>query len=282
MNKVFVHTQNSTFNNKKSPVDFHWFHGSSNLHAHAYFELFVIIDGHFKHTYKNKTISLTNGQAVLITPNVPHLLTADSHLNLHANFSITEREFKNLTEKYDPDFYEYLIKNSGKPFLLDEKTLSIIVDLLNLGYYSNYPQTIDYLYLSIIHLLLGVFHISANSVANDLPMPEWLRNFVFKLSSPSVFTLPLKEIYRLSNYSQSRFITLFKHYLNTTPINYINNLKIDYAKKLLAKTNYELIFISNEVGFSSYSYFVTFFKKRTGLSPSEYREKEYIPKELNP
>ena len=126
-------------------------------------------------------------------------------------------------------------------------------------------------------MILGFFIIKNNKHDKEIAVPDWLKAFLEKISKPSVFCLPLKDIYALSNYSQSRFINLFKHYLNITPINYINQLKLSYAKQLLSQTNYDLIFISNELNFSSYSYFATFFKKQTGLSPSVYREKSYIP-----
>ena len=43
----------------------------------------------------------------------------------------------------------------------------------------------------------------------------------------------------------------------------ITKLKIDYAKTLLIKTNYSLLDISNMLGYSSYSHFITLFKKYT-------------------
>lgn len=56
----------------------------------------------------------------------------------------------------------------------------------------------------------------------------------------------------------------------------ITKLKIDYAKTLLIKTNYSLLDISNMLGYSSYSHFITLFKKYTKYTPHDYRKVYYI------
>lgn len=274
---MYIHTRNSVFRNTHSTVDFHWFNGSSNLHSHTYYELFIVVKGEFTHNYMGKEISLSSGDAVLIIPNHEHLLLAKTQHDVHANISITEQAFKSLTKTYNTEFYEFLNQTSGQPFHLNTEELSFLVKSLNSTYAMDNAIALDYYYLSILHFIFGLFISKKNDNISELQIPDWLKDFLNTLSSPSVFCLPLKEIYSLSNYSQSRFIYLFKHYMNIPPISYINNLKINYSKKLLTQTNYDLLFISNEVGFSSYSYFATFFKKNVGLSPSEYREKSYKP-----
>ena len=55
---------------------------------------------------------------------------------------------------------------------------------------------------------------------------------------------------------------------------YINSYRIEAAKKQLLNTNASIKEIMFAVGFNSRSVFNTFFKKSTGLTPSQYREKE--------
>ena len=274
---MLIHTRTTIFKNSDSSIDFHWFNGSSNLHSHSYYELFVIIDGEFTHSYLGKTIELSKGDVVLITPKYEHFLRSKSKRDLHANFSITEQAFKHITKSYDIDIYDYLKQKSGEPLRLSSEQLSFLINALNSIYAMDDTKSVDYFYTSIIHMLLGFFIVEKENQPLKKNVPDWLIEFLNKLSSPDVFCLPLSEIYKMSNYSQSHFINLFKYYLGTLPITYIQNLKINYAKKLIAHTNYSLLFIANELGFSSYSYFTTFFKNATGISPSEYREEAYIP-----
>ena len=52
---------------------------------------------------------------------------------------------------------------------------------------------------------------------------------------------------------------------------YVNQTRIEYAKKLLAETNYSLNKISDMCGYFNISYFYNIFKKLTGQTPSQYR-----------
>lgn len=275
---MFIHTQKSVFNNPKSEVDFHWFNGSSSFHYHTYYEIFIIFRGTFEHLYNNVTTELSKGDCVLIVPNHEHMLTTTLKSSLHANFSITENVFKKLTKEYNNDFYNNLINNSGTPIKIDNTTLSLIENAINNLLNENEESSLEYGYIALIHFILSLFSRHSDPTLNDTSMPEWLKDFIKQLSEPKIFCQPLQNIYALSNYSPSRFTHIFSKYLKITPIKYITRLKIDYAKNLLAKTNYNLLYISNELGFSSYSHFSTIFKKSTGYSPAEYRKNSYIPK----
>ncbi len=53
----------------------------------------------------------------------------------------------------------------------------------------------------------------------------------------------------------------------------INQLRLKEAKRLLAETDMSIIDIAFSLGFSSNSYFASYFKNREACSPKEYREK---------
>lgn len=71
--------------------------------------------------------------------------------------------------------------------------------------------------------------------------------------------------------SYSLFRKAFKEYTGYAPAQYFQELKLRKAKELLAETNYSIKEISYELNFSSYEYFLSFFKKRVGFTPLEYR-----------
>ena len=78
------------------------------------------------------------------------------------------------------------------------------------------------------------------------------------------------------NISVSWFIQNFKQYTNTTPAQYIQNLRLSNAKSLLETTNYNVTEISNLVGYENPLYFSRFFRKQCGISPSQFR-KQLVP-----
>ena len=58
-----------------------------------------------------------------------------------------------------------------------------------------------------------------------------------------------------------------------SPKAYINNLRIDFAKKLLTRSEMSITEISYSIGFMEPLYFSTSFRKSTGISPTEFRER---------
>lgn len=57
---------------------------------------------------------------------------------------------------------------------------------------------------------------------------------------------------------------------------YLTAVRIDNAKKILQKSNDSILKIAEEVGFHSSQYFSNVFKKKTGMSPAEYRRRKSI------
>lgn len=73
--------------------------------------------------------------------------------------------------------------------------------------------------------------------------------------------------------SQSHLSVKFKKETGITLSAYITEQKIKRAMKYLKNTNKTLLEISAFLGFSSQSYFQNVFKKYTGMTPKQYREK---------
>ena len=71
--------------------------------------------------------------------------------------------------------------------------------------------------------------------------------------------------------SKSYISRIFKQKLGVNFITYLTDYRLARAKELLEQTNYKVYYISEQVGFSDYSYFCTVFKKAFEMSPSEYR-----------
>ena len=82
----------------------------------------------------------------------------------------------------------------------------------------------------------------------------------------------LHDLAVLSGYSLSRFKIKFKEEVGITPANYITIQKLEYAKKMLIRTDYPISRIALDAGFSSSNYFTTVMQKLAYCTPSGYRE----------
>jgi AraC-like DNA-binding protein len=83
----------------------------------------------------------------------------------------------------------------------------------------------------------------------------------------------LQSLARVAGYSLSYFKSKFREETGLTPAAYLSLLRLELAKDRLANTNCSVTQISEDLSFSSTSYFTAAFKKMTSFTPKEYREK---------
>jgi len=103
-------------------------------------------------------------------------------------------------------------------------------------------------------------------------MDEHIKQVLHTIENSYCDNPKLTELAALSGYSLSRFKSKFKEVVGIPPANYIALKKLEYAKKLLSKTDYPITHIAMEAGFSSSNYFCTMMKRSTSYSPSEFRD----------
>ena len=84
--------------------------------------------------------------------------------------------------------------------------------------------------------------------------------------------IDVKEIASKLGTSYSWFRKFFKEYTGYAPAQYFQELKLRKAKELLTETNLPIKEIAYELNFSSIEYFLSFFKQRVNITPSEYRK----------
>ncbi len=91
------------------------------------------------------------------------------------------------------------------------------------------------------------------------------QNFKHKLS--------IEEIADSVAISKRNFIRRFKKATNNTPIQYIQRVKIEAAKKALEGSEDPINLVMYDVGYNDVKTFRKLFKKITGITPNEYRSK---------
>lgn len=71
--------------------------------------------------------------------------------------------------------------------------------------------------------------------------------------------------------NRSYLSTLFKAKTGEKFIDYLNNVRINKAKELLEKSDRKMYQIAKAVGYDNVKYFFRIFKKKTGMTPEQYR-----------
>jgi transcriptional regulator GlxA family with amidase domain len=78
------------------------------------------------------------------------------------------------------------------------------------------------------------------------------------------------QVARLCCMSRSHFHAVFKQEAGCTLIDYLNNLRIQAAQRMLAETDTPVLEVAGACGFQSLSHFYHLFKSRTGRTPVEH------------
>ena len=84
--------------------------------------------------------------------------------------------------------------------------------------------------------------------------------------------ISLQEVASVAGMNPTAFCRYFHNKAGKTYAEFINELRISYACKLLRHGNQTIAFICYEAGFNNLSNFNRQFKAKIGKSPSEYRE----------
>ena len=105
-------------------------------------------------------------------------------------------------------------------------------------------------------------------------IPDWydrIKGAVAFIDGHYSEKITLNQLAESSGLSQTLFSRLFKKTMQTTPIRYITEIRLNAARKLLSETDRTLVNIAAETGFYDEAHFVKTFKTSRGLTPGEYR-----------
>ena len=85
----------------------------------------------------------------------------------------------------------------------------------------------------------------------------------------------VEEMAALVGLGTTSFSSKVKNYSGFSPMNYLINIRISEAIKLLKKQEVNMTSIALDLGFYSSQHFATTFKKLTGYTPSQYRKNNF-------
>lgn len=113
-------------------------------------------------------------------------------------------------------------------------------------------------------LLLNRDQSSTHHDETIIKVQEWLQDHY----TQTIQIADLADRFQLSTRSLNR---RFKQAANTTPLQYLQDLRITQAKELLKQSNLVISEIADRVGYQDASYFTGLFKKINSVTPNEYR-----------
>ncbi|WNB92365.1 response regulator [Bacillus sp. NEB1478] len=114
------------------------------------------------------------------------------------------------------------------------------------------------------------YHISFDSLTSHQQLMEKAIHYIQQHYTSEI---TLQKIADYTFISKNYFSILFKKYMNQNFLDYVISLRIKKAEELLGNTSLKVYEVAYKSGFNDVKYFSKLFKKLTGYSPVDYREK---------
>lgn len=89
--------------------------------------------------------------------------------------------------------------------------------------------------------------------------------------------ISIDEIAGVCGFSSSHFMKFFKNIMGTSFIDYLNDYRLSMASRMLVSSGDTILTVASDCGYYNLSYFNRLFKRKYGVTPSEFRKK--LPEE---
>lgn len=262
------------YQNKISENDFLSYNRSlvqdTPLHWHNFIELELVLNGTAEHIHNGISSTISKGHVSLFRINDYHTVKNVNNLEV-LTLSIKDGAFSEMT------LTQLNSARSNLSFDLDKETFNTVLFFCEACIKENslHNKNENYIknLLECILILLLRFDSSEITPIKKHQNSQ-LNTAINYMHNHFRDNITLSTVAKIAHYSPTHFSHIFAKKIGTPFNDYINELKVTYAKQLLNTTTLKIIDIGYQSGFNSYNNFYSTFKQYTNLSPAEYRKKK--------
>lgn len=253
----------------------------SVLHAHKNFELNLMVSGHGKRIVGNNIARFEDDDLVLIGPEIPHSreLTVPQQnnppecLTLFISESLINNDLNKIPEleSIQTLFYRAAggLAFKGQGVKAIENQLKQLVTLKNTDSFIAVIQLLKNLSELREFEILSLTQGSPVRKFKDIDQIKIIYNYIIHNIQE---TITLETASGLLNMAPGSFCRYFKKRTGKSFGQYIRDVRIDHACRMLSNTELPVAQISYESGYNNLANFNFYFKSTMKMTPSEYRK----------
>ncbi|HOJ10235.1 MAG TPA: AraC family transcriptional regulator [Clostridiales bacterium] len=254
-------------------------HNDYNDLWHEFTEIVYVICGAVDQRINGNTYRMKKGDMAYINGLDLHSLYLNPNIYIKILIMQIPPSFISL---YYREHWNHKIISNYFPFNgSDEVNIEIQRCMANIiEEFINKNSAYGYYLASHMYKLLGIIYRNTQFV--DSRAEEYMKqklllekispaiDYIFKNYNNSI---SINDVSSLTGMCNQHFCKCFKKATKYTFTQYLNDVRVLYAQELLLTTNMNITEIAFSCGFSSVSYFNRVFKKKSGISPLEFRRK---------
>lgn len=256
---------------------------NNNWHYHPECELIHVVKGTGTLFAGDGIHHFKNGDLVFIGSHLPHYWKFD---DVYTSQN-PERSYIELTQ-FRTDFW-------GKDFLTipENKKIAALLEKAKKGMAMSGPRTVrakniltklidasdTQRIILLLELLSAIIeckkvsfissHYHSDNAFTQTERINIIYNYTLQHFKTDIY---IKDIAGLTNLTTNSFCRYFKSCTRKSYTQFIAELRIGHACKLLSEGQKSIKEIYNECGFNNFSHFNRLFKKMKGMQPNEYRK----------
>ena len=247
------------------------------LHFHDYYEVFLIIDGKVTHLINGEKVNLSKGMLVFIRPNDLHdYVTRDGKAFSMLNIAFSTNTAKLLFEYLGGGFPTKELFNSKMPpqiqlteqdvtYILSHMTSILAIDD---GDYNGRQTALRIL---IFRIFTRYFSDYKDEISSEMPL--WLTKLCDEMRKNGNFTYGIQRMLELTDKSREHLSRSIKKHMGVTLSEFVNDLRLSFIANMLKNSNHDIADIVFDSGFGNLSWASDLFKKKYGVTMSEYRKR---------
>ncbi|WP_283674251.1 AraC family transcriptional regulator [Butyricicoccus sp. Marseille-Q5471] len=223
-----------------------------------YFQLFLITSGALHFSYQNRLFTAPKGSIVLIDCREPH----DYRAQGPASFKWFA--YDGPTAKAYCDW----LLSFGSPLFFPKDFASLNAQMLSLlQMFASRRINEQKVSIQLQSVLCSLGSVSCDPADST---DQTINEAALYMEEHFMEPLRVETLAAGNNLSVPYFIRQFRKVHGSTPHEYLTNVRLTHAKRLLLTTKLSVIEISAAVGFKSSTNFIRFFKSETGLTPLQF------------
>ncbi|OBR66873.1 AraC family transcriptional regulator [Paenibacillus oryzae] len=252
-----------------------------NAHSHEFIEISYISEGAGMHYINDEAIPVERGTIFFIPIGYSHvfrpkttakgsplivyncLFPVEYLIQLQAGFPAASEALSSFTAA-DLPWFSMKDVDGAYHFLFRE---------LYREFYAKPPGYMAVLSALVLQILMGFYRNlqQVNTPAGDKPQWMAIDDAIANMHYHFASELKLGALAAAANLSERQFSRLFRKQTGMSFIQYLQNIRMEAACRLLTEGRSSIGEIASAVGYADMKFFYQLFRKKIGMTPCEYR-----------